>query len=63
MDFFGEFKDLWKMRGTYWFYKNWTAKPQKPLICLLSIKIGKQMAEKDFMGKNWDSVPVCNVLI
>ena len=32
---------------------------ENPKFSVLGIKIGKQIAEKDFMDKNQDSVPVC----
>ena len=36
----------------------WT--PKTPNLVILGIKIGHQMAEKDFLNKKRDSVPMCN---
>ena len=51
MNFIDEFKDLWKMKGTYFFVTNELLDTENPLFAVLCIKIGQQMAEKRLYGQ------------
>ena len=53
-EFFDEFKDLWKMKGTYFFVKNELLDPKKTLICPIGqLKSANKWLKKALRTKIW----------